>query len=270
MVMDENGAVTISGVQGTLPVQVVKLVETASTNDFLKRCPMPDGVDMFVATAQYQTAGRGLGTNRWESERDKNLLFSLLVQPVTVPVARQFVLSMAAALALKEALCRYAEGFTLKWPNDIYWQDSKISGTLIETSVSGHTLGRCIFGSGININQQEFHSDAPNPVSLCHIIGRETPTEDVLEAVLHAFGKYYIMVAEGRYAEVERLYNASLYRRVGLHGYRDFNGNFMARIDGVGLDGRLRLSLADGSLRSYAFKEVAFVVPKNNETTITI
>lgn len=262
VIMDENAVVEFPGMPETLPVQVVKLVETASTNDFLKHCPMPNGVAMLVATAQHQTAGRGQGTNKWESEWGRNLLFSLLVQPVMVPVTQQFVLSMAGALALKEALCRYADGFTLKWPNDIYWQNRKISGTLIETSVSGHTLSRCIFGSGININQQEFRSDAPNPVSLCHIIGRETPTEEVLRAVLQAFGKYYAMVAEGRYDEVAHLYHVSLYRRDGMHEYRDAGGRFMARIDEVGLDGRLHLSLSDGSRRSYAFKEVAFVLPE--------
>ncbi len=180
-----------------------------------------------------------------------------------VPIAQQFVLSMAGALALKEALCHYAEGFSLKWPNDVYWQDRKISGTLIETSVSGHTLSRCIFGSGVNINQQHFHSDAPNPVSLFHIIGHEISTEEVLHAVLQAFAKYYNKVASGRYLEIEQLYHASLYRREGWHEYRDPDGNFIASINRVGLDGKLHLTLQDGSSRSYAFKEVEFVLPGN-------
>ena len=262
MNMNESGAIKITNESEMLSTQVVTLDETTSTNDFLKRQSMPDGIEMLVATARHQTAGRGQGTNKWESENGKNLLFSLLVQPTMVPIAQQFVLSMAGALALKEALCHYAEGFSLKWPNDIYWQDRKISGTLIETSVSGHTLSRCIFGSGVNINQQHFHSDAPNPVSLCHIVGHETPIEEVLHAVLVAFAKYYKMVIEGRYAEVQELYHASLYRRDGWHKYRDTDGNFMAHIDRVGLDGRLHLSLTDGSQRSYAFKEVAFVLPE--------
>lgn len=248
-----------------LPIQVLDLGETTSTNDFLKSRPMPEGIEMLVATALHQTAGRGQGTNKWESEAGKNLLLSILVQPTMVPVAEQFVLSMAGALALKEALCRYAEGFTLKWPNDIYWHDSKISGTLIETSVSGHTLSRCIFGTGINVNQQRFVGDAPNPVSLCNIIGYETPIEEVLDEVLTAFWKYYNMVANGDYTKVARLYHESLYRLDGFHDYRDSGGIFSARISKVGLDGRLHLTLPDGRQRSYAFKEVAFVLPGNNK-----
>lgn len=245
--------------------QVVVLDETTSTNDFLKARPMPEGAKMLVATARHQTAGRGQGANKWESEAGKNLLLSILVQPTMVPVAKQFVLSMAGALALKEALCRHAEGFTLKWPNDIYWHDSKISGTLIETSVSGHTLSRCIFGTGINVNQRRFLGDAPNPVSLCSIVGHEIPVEDVLTDVLTAFRKYYRMAAEADYQEVARLYHESLYRRDGFHKYRDAGGTFSARISGVGLDGRLHLTLSGGEERTYAFKEVAFVLPKDKQ-----
>ena len=241
-------------------ITLVNLNETTSTNDFLKHQSIPDGTDILVATAQYQTAGRGQGTNHWESERGKNLLFSILVSHVMVPVASQFLLSMAGALALKEALCHYAEGFTLKWPNDIYWHDSKISGTLIEASVSGHTLSRCIFGIGLNVNQRKFRSDAPNPVSLCGILGHEVSCRMVLDDVLAEFRKYYAMVVEGRYDEVTQLYNVSLYRYEGFHRYRDSEGEFMARISHVGLDGRLYLVLSDGEERSYAFKEVAFVL----------
>lgn len=252
---------------GELRVQVVELGETSSTNDFLHASPMPYGADMLVATALHQTAGRGQGTNKWESEAGKNLLFSALVEPRTVPVAQQFVLSMAGALALKEALDAYAQGFSLKWPNDIYWRDSKISGTLIETSVSGHTLGRCIFGTGVNVNQRQFVSDAPNPVSLCSIIGREVPVHEVLGKVLAAFARYFRMVEEGGYAEVERLYHAALYRRHGLHKYRDSGGEFLASVHHVAPDGRLFLTLQSGEVRSYAFKEVAFVLPVKTEQT---
>lgn len=258
---------TIPADDGQLRVQVVELGETSSTNDFLHASPMPPCADMLVATALHQTAGRGQGTNRWESEAGKNLLFSALVEPRTVPVAQQFMLSMAGALALKDALDAYAQGFSLKWPNDIYWHDSKISGTLIETSVSGRTLSRCIFGTGVNVNQRRFVSGAPNPVSLCSIIGREVPVHEVLGKVLAAFARYFRMVGEGAYAELERLYHAALYRRHGLHKYRDSVGEFLASVHHVAPDGRLFLALQSGEVRSYAFKEVAFVLPVKTEQT---
>ena len=123
-------------------IRTINLHSTDSTNNYLRGYVMNDNDDIVVVKADYQTAGRGQGSNTWESEDGKNLLFSLMVLPHTVPVASQFVLSMTMAVALKEALDGYAEGFELKWPNDIYWHNLKISGTLIETTVSGKGLGR--------------------------------------------------------------------------------------------------------------------------------
>jgi BirA family biotin operon repressor/biotin-[acetyl-CoA-carboxylase] ligase len=108
-----------------------------------------------------------------------NLLFSILVHPVNVPITSQFLLSMAEALSLYDVLTDYTEGISLKWPNDVYWHDKKISGTLIETAIAGGRLKNVIFGSGININQRSFDASLPNPVSLFQILGHETSTDEV-------------------------------------------------------------------------------------------
>ena len=188
-------------------IRTINLHSTDSTNNFLRGYVMDDNDDIVVVKADYQTAGRGQGSNTWESEDGKNLLFSLMVRPHTIPVASQFLLSMTMAVALKEALDGYAEGFELKWPNDIYWHNLKISGTLIETMVSGKGLGRCIFGVGINVNQRTFTSNAPNPVSLSAITGQEEDITELLGRIVEAFCKYYEMLLDGRYAfkEVEFL-----------------------------------------------------------------
>ena len=130
--------------------------EVDSTNTFLKGMKACEDDTLIVAVADYQTAGRGQGTHTWESEPGKNLLFSLLMTPTWVPVRQQFLLSEAGALAVKDALDTYTDGITLKWPNDVYWNDRKISGTLIETSIDSKGIKRCIFGTGVNINQTEF------------------------------------------------------------------------------------------------------------------
>ena len=104
---------------------------------------------MTVVVADYQTAGKGQGTNTWESEAGKNLLFSVLVHPTMLPVRSQFLLSEAGALALKEALADYVkDDIRLKWPNDIYWKDKKLSGTLIETKLAAGRIKDCVFGGG--------------------------------------------------------------------------------------------------------------------------
>ena len=226
-------------------MKILKLTETASTNDVLLAHHAPPNGEIVVAVAEYQTAGRGQAGNSWESERGKNLLFSILTCPQNIAIADQYVLSMAGALALKAALDRYTDHITLKWPNDIYWRDRKISGTLIETTVKGKRIDRCVYGIGLNVNQREFRSNAPNPVSLYNIIGVETPLEEMLDAVLRSFELYYRRAVEGDCDGICAEYNATLFRRVGMHAYEDCatGERFEARISRVALNGRLHLCL---------------------------
>lgn len=206
-----------------------------------------------VVWAEYQTAGRGCGTNTWESERGKNLTFSVLLHPEDVRANRQFVISMQVSLALCEALGRHVGQLSIKWPNDIYWRDGKIAGILIENRLQGNMIRDCIVGIGLNVNQREFRSDAPNPVSLwqiCeHEVGREELLDDFLQALSRTLGQ-----------DVRSRYLSMLYRRKGFHPYIDKEGVFMAEIMEVEDDGRLVLSDEEGRLRRYAFKEVQFVI----------
>lgn len=241
-------------------MKVIRLKEVDSTNRYLHDCQsLPDGQSVLVV-ADYQTAGRGQGSNTWESEPGKNLLFSLAIQPKFVPVRRQFLLAEAEALAIKEALDNYTDGITLKWPNDVYWQDRKISGTLIETSLSAGAVKRCVFGTGIDVNQQEFHSDAPNPVSLYQILGHEVPLDELLQKVVNGITANLELLAENQFADISTRYHAALYRRTGYHKYQDAEGMFEAALVEVEDDGHLVLHDRQGHIRRYAFKEVTFVL----------
>ena len=237
---------------------IIHLRETDSTNRYLRELP-DDGADMTVVYADFQTAGKGQGSNSWESQPGQNLLMSVRVRPTMVPPTQQFILSEAGALALGRVLSTYADDITLKWPNDIYWRDRKMSGTLIETAVGSHGLRRCIYGIGLNVNQQVFVSDAPNPVSLRQATGLELDVEQVMLQVLDALEEELAIVVSGRFDDIRRRYHQALYRRTGLHAYRDGEGTFMAELVAVEDDGHLVLRDEQGRQRRYAFKEVAFV-----------
>lgn len=239
-------------------MRVIRLDTVDSTNTYLHAYQGDE--DVVVVTARHQTAGRGQGGNRWEDAEGQNLLFSIQIRPVEVAIGHQFVLAMAEALALKRALDAYADGMELKWPNDIYHRDRKLSGTLIETAVSGGRLKRMILGTGINVNQRRFTSDAPNPVSLSQITGSDESIDHLLERILQAFDDYYRRVLEGDYAGISREYHEALYRRKGFYRYRDGDGEFDAELVGVAYDGRLSLRDSEGRQRSYAFKEVEFII----------
>ena len=178
-----------------------------------------------------------------------------------LPIRSQFLLSEAGALALKEALSSYvADDIRLKWPNDIYWKDKKLSGTLIETKLSGGHIKDCIFGVGLNVNQSTFVSDAPNPVSLCQILGHEVDKEELLKQIIAKFQECYHLLELGGYNDISAMYHDALYRKGGFHQYRDTDGEFEGAIVEVEDDGHLILRDRSGMIREYQFKEVEFIV----------
>ncbi|MBP5409401.1 MAG: biotin--[acetyl-CoA-carboxylase] ligase [Prevotella sp.] len=230
--------------------KIIHIDETDSTNRWLR----DNGGDAdMVVVADYQTAGKGQGTNSWESERGKNLLFSILYHPQDIPANRQFVISMAISLAIADALGEQIGDVSIKWPNDIYWRNGKIGGILIENRLSGQIIRDSIIGVGINVNQQHFHSDAPNPVSLWQIHGQETDREALLHEILDRFSLYI-------HQEIKERYKAILYRRKGFHPYSDKEGTFMATFVDVEDDGHLLLSDESGKERRYVFKEVQYII----------
>ena len=224
--------------------------ETDSTNRWLRE---QGGEENMVVWADYQTAGRGCGTNHWESERGKNLTFSMLLHPNDVPAQKQFRISRAISLAICKALGQHIGDLSIKWPNDIYWRDGKIGGILIEVTLQGNKVKDCIIGIGLNVNQRVFRSDAPNPVSMWQICEQETDCEQLLQEILQAFQEYMCKSNKDEYQSM-------LYRRKGFHPYADKDGAFMAEIIDVEDDGHLLLRDDNGQLRRYAFKEVTFVI----------
>lgn len=233
-----------------------------STNQWMKtrlrEAVLPEG---FVVRAGYQEAGRGQGTNRWESERGRNLLFSVLLRPEHIPVSSQFVLSQLISLAIVHTLHQLLpddkDAFTVKWPNDIYWNDRKLGGILIENVLQGGCIKSCVIGVGLNINQTTFYSDAPNPVSLKQLSGHRHRIKNVMHGILHHLFEIYSCEADAIRAGYARL----LYRREGFHPfYSDGKGRFEASIVRVDDDGRLVLKEKTGDESGFYFKEVRFLV----------
>ena len=234
-------------------MKIIQLKETDSTNRWLQE---NGGEEDVAVVTDYQSAGCGQKGNVWESEAGKNLLFSILIHPQNVPAHRQFVLSELIALAVSDVLGKYTEGICVKWPNDIYWHDRKICGILIENRLQGKGIRDSILGVGVNVNQDVFRSDAPNPVSLKMITGREYDLRVLMDEIMASFSRYYCLVEQGEYEHLHEEYLQSLYRREGFYPYRDASGPFEAKISRIEEDGHLVLTDTDGRSRRYAFKEV--------------
>lgn len=248
-----------------ISINIEDLEETPSTNSYLAElCRSGKVKEFHTITTDKQTAGRGQRGNSWESEAGKNLTFSTVLYPTALEAKNQFYLSMAIATAVICTLNEYTHEFSIKWPNDIYWKDKKIGGILIENELEGGYISQSIVGIGINVNQKVFHSSAPNPISLTQITGTVINRKKLLEKMLNDFIKAYIFM-ENKFDEasevITKIYQKFLYRREGLHPYRDAQGKFMAEIHKVEPSGHLVLKDEGGNLRRYAFKEVEFILP---------
>lgn len=233
-----------------------------STNSYARRI-IDNGQyqqGIMVVAAEQQTSGRGMQGNHWESARGENLTFSIICQPEGLCASRQFVVSEAIALSIKAALGKYADGISIKWPNDIYWNDCKLGGILIECDLRGKMISNCIIGVGINVNQTVFISNAPNPVSLKNITGNAHDRNAILTDIASHFAQMLECVGSGGEEQIHSIYLDSLYRKHGFYAYEDAEGRFMAEILDVEPAGYLILNDTQGKRRRYEFKEVKFIL----------
>lgn len=292
------------------------IARTNSTNTLLKEL-IAQGrwpADERFIRAGYQTSGRGQAGNGWESEADKNLLCSILLPPrknlfelnviASVAVHRLVEKLIGAPNVNQRSVCGGESGDTehpndretvspcarltnaIKWPNDIYWQDKKVAGILVENAIIGNEVRYSIAGIGLNVNQTEWHSDAPNPVSLKQIrescqpsaIGRQITDFDLDELMQRLMEEIdALLQADGE--DLWNYYKAHLYRREGFwpfverevslaptmnadraYSRQHSDVSFMARISDVLPTGEILLTDQQNQERKYHFKQIRYVL----------
>lgn len=253
---------------------LIEWIDSTPSTNALITADKPHG---YTVAARSQTAGRGQRGNSWEAAPGLNLTFSMCLKPRAIEAAHQFELSMVVALGIADVLAETVaavganpEDIRVKWPNDIYWRDRKLTGILIENSLYGRHIGNSVAGIGINVNQRQFLSDAPNPVSLYQIGRRQLPLETLLEqcarSVLDRLDSYEgaLLDSAGAQAQQRLLdeYRRRLWRGEGFHPYREVATGriFNARINAIDPAGPMTLTEPDGRATTYAFKEVAAII----------
>ncbi|MDE6018505.1 MAG: biotin--[acetyl-CoA-carboxylase] ligase [Muribaculaceae bacterium] len=243
-------------------MRLIHLDEVDSTNAYIMREVANLDAPVMVL-AHTQTAGQGQRGNSWEAEPGKNLTFSIFYRPSELPPMAQFSMSEAVALAVVDFLREYGIQAKVKWPNDIYVGDRKICGILIRHSIMGTVVSFSVIGVGINVNQTEFASDAPNPVSMWQITGEEYDLASLEKEIASIMERRLGLIStEEDRKTLHKEFMQCLWRGDGnLYPFADTatNEDFMASIEEIAPHGPITLLLEDGSLRTYAFKEVTFL-----------
>ena len=238
----------------------IALKEVESTNNYAKQLIMSDVEEGTVVLAQFQKNGRGQQGNFWESEADKNMLATIILFPDFLNAAKQFVISKIVSLSLVEFLKSRIKNVSIKWPNDIYVDEKKIAGILIENTINGDKLFSSLVGIGLNLNQEIFLSDAPNPVSLKQITGIDYDIEDVTSEIQELVLTWYEKIESGNYSEIDSAYYSQLFKINQWAKYSKNKTLFEAKIIGIGEFGQLQLEKRDGTVEEFMFKEVEFVM----------
>lgn len=244
-----------------MEVEIRKYNSVESTN-LLAREHLSDLVPgkIIAISASNQFAGRGYGTNKWESENGKNLLASILIKPDFLSASEQFVVSIITSLSLLDVLKQIAkvDGFSIKWPNDLYFKNFKLGGILIENSISGNKIANSIIGVGLNLNQVGFSDNLPNPTSLKLISGMSHDIDEVLLRFVEKFNQFTAEAEIMGFVHVKSLYVNNLY---GLNVSRDFMADgqkFKGTIRDIDEFGRLLIEV-NSEYKYFGFKEVEYL-----------
>ena len=161
-------------------------LETAdSTNSELRR--RIAGLDnLSIIAAREQTDGRGQGTHTWFSTPGRNLTFSILYRfgdAYALAASDAILITQVTTLAIRDYLLGHGVRARIKWPNDIWVEDRKICGILIENTLESGMVRESIVGIGLNLNETGWPPELPNPVSLRELTGREYAPETELTAL---------------------------------------------------------------------------------------
>lgn len=240
---------------------IIILKSIDSTNKFIKdNLNIIEFIDGTIVYSREQFAGKGQGVNTWESEPNKNLTISILLNPTFLLPENQFELSKVIALGVSDFIKLFVKKQVyIKWPNDIYVENHKIAGILIENIIQGNVLSQTIVGIGININQEKFLSNAPNPISLKNITGKEFDLLKLLNKLAICIEKRYALLKSKKNKILTEDYISALYRFNEFNNF-EIKGNIVkAKILNVDKFGRL--CLVDNENLKYVLdvKEIKFL-----------
>lgn len=217
----------------------------------------PDNQEGIVIVTDNQTSGKGQRGNVWHSEPGLNLTFSIILKPNTLQIKHQFNLNMMASLAVSDMLKELlpTEEVKVKWPNDVYVNEKKISGILIENTLKPPFLEYAVVGIGLNVNQERFGSD--KATSMKRISRQDHSLPELFELLIFSLEKRYMQLKSREYPLLKTDYMTHL---IGFRHSRRFRSEyeFEGVIEDVSEEGKLLINIK-GQRKAFDLKEITFL-----------
>jgi len=232
----------------------------SSTNELaLELAAQGDISEGAVVQTHHQTRGRGQMGTTWFSQPNMNITLSVILKPTFLELQHQFYLNKAIVLAVADTVSHFVDSpVAIKWPNDVYIDNQKTAGILIQNSVQHQKLAYSIVGIGLNVNQMEFDSNLPNPTSLRLKAGKQISIEKVRSQLFLSLNQTYASIKIDLHA-VDENFKRLLYAHNQQRQFVVRDGStFKGMIVDVAKDGRLMVQLENGEINRFALKEIAF------------
>ncbi|MEN8124124.1 MAG: biotin--[acetyl-CoA-carboxylase] ligase [Bacteroidota bacterium] len=243
-------------------MNIVKLDAINSTNQFLKDFAKSNEVDNWtVVTAQYQTSGRGQMQTKWESIKNKNLLFSVLIKFEDMNIENQFYMNCAISLGIYNSLLNYKVGsLSVKWPNDIMAENKKIAGILIENTLVKDHIKYAVVGIGLNVNQIQFPVSLPKATSLKLLLDKELNRDILLQEIVNSIKHYINFLKKKEFSFLKEQYEKVLFK-IGINQVFENNKGhtFTGKILGINKQGKLLIEEENKEIKEFNFKEIKFL-----------
>lgn len=232
-----------------------------STNDLLLKwasdVSAPRGA---VIWALNQYKGRGQHGRVWESNPGDNLTFSMLIRHENMTIMDQFIFNKAISVALLTSLQVLSPNFRIKWPNDIYLNDKKIAGILIENSIKGKYIDYSVVGIGVNVNQREFSEGLTNASSIITETGIDIELESLLSQIIDHVDFFVNYIHRKKCRKILKIYLQNLYRKDEISVFEKDNKTFNGIIRGVDDHGRIKIELEDGDVVLFGNGELKMMI----------
>ena len=237
--------------------KIIHLDTVDSTNNYTANLQKEGKIQHgTVILADEQTAGRGQRGASWTSSAGENLLLSVYLTPDNLSVVNQPALTQFISLSLIDFLRKIGISGKIKWPNDIYANDQKIAGILIENSIRSSYISASIIGVGFNVNQQSF--EGVNATSLKLQNEQHFQLKEVLFSWIQEMNLLWAELTKGNLKLLESRYKQELYLLNESAFYLDETGEFEGIVRDVDNQGYLILE-KNTELEKYDLKEIRLV-----------
>lgn len=241
--------------------RIIWKTSVASTNEYIHQYAIENSAEEGLCVFAYQqTAGKGTGENLWLSQDGKNITFSFIIFPTYLDAQFQFKLNQAVSVAILDYLAMHKLTRTsIKWPNDIYVNNRKIAGILIQLEILEKKILQAIIGIGVNINEKNIGQKVPGAISLSDLTGLNYLVEKELIHLTTFLDQRIKRLRTSREHENAQKYLECLYQKNEWKRYQIDQQVLTAKITDVNASGQLNLQDTSGRFITCSAKEIEFL-----------